>query len=222
MDTAWLAIGFGFAACWTSSQPATLHEDPVPSATRTKPTEFHATVRIDATPSGKKAQPVWLEFGADKRWLIDYRPRELWRSFEDALVIVTGICYQPFGQALSATHFKVERLRFAAPPTHSVPILEIGPELVLKGSFVLEAAPPGSRREGSDSVEFRSNTGSNYAIAGNSAGSWEPGAATITARRVELNLAYAATTGGPQLWILSIHDADYTPDSRDTPKPCPE
>ena len=221
MRTTWLAIGFGFAACWTSSQPATpLHEDPVPSPT--KSTEFHATIRIDATPGGKKEQPVWLEFGPDKRWLIDYRPRELWRNFEDAEVIVTGICYQPFGQALAATHFKVDRLRLASAPIRAVPFLEIGPEVVLNGEFVVDVPHPGSKREGSDSIEFRSNDGTTYAIAGNSTVSQpELGAAAVSARRVELNLAYAATTGGPQIWILAIHDPGYTPDNRDTPKPCP-
>ena len=220
MHHACVAIVFELAACWTTTnQPP--RKDPVhPSSNPIAEPELRATVRIDATPGGKKAQPVWLEFGADKRWLIDYRPRELWRGFEDAEVIVTGHCYRPFGQALAATHYKVERMRFASPPKRSVPILEIGPEVVIKGSFGVDAAPAGSKLAGSSQLEFHADAGTTYAIAGSSAAA-QLGPATIKARGVEINRAFAATTGGPHVWILSIHDLDYVPDSKDTSEPCP-
>lgn len=184
-------------------------------------TEYSATIRIDAEPGGKKFQGVWLEFAADRRWVIDYRPRELWRGFQDAEVIVTGTCYRPFGQAISATHFKVERMRFAAPPKRSVPFFELGPEQLMKGSFVEQAAPAGSKLAGSHQLEFQADDGTTYGIAGTSGSAPAPGAAKVTARSVKLNLAYAATTGGPHLWILSVHDAAYEPDREHAPKPVP-
>jgi hypothetical protein len=217
-------FALALAACWTSSPPKReeplVETKPTPAVT---PSERRAIVRIDAQPSGKKFQGVWLEFADGARWVIDYRPRELWRGFEDAEVIVTGTCYRPFGQAINSPHFKVEQMKFAAKPVKSVPYFVIGPERLLKGTFVSRGFPAGSKLGGSTRTEFRDDGGTQHAIAGSTDTIPAPGAATIKARSVELNMAHVATTGGPHVWILSIHDADYTPDPKTGPTtiPCP-
>jgi hypothetical protein len=187
------------------------------------PTERRATVRIDAQPSGKKFQGVWLEFPDGKRWVVDYRPRELWRGFEDAEVIVTGTCYRPFGQAINSTHFQVDSMKFASAPKKSVPYFEIGPERLMKGKFVTFGYPAGSKLAGSNTTKFSEAGGGTHAIAGSTDTVPGPGEATIKARSVELNMAHHATTGGPHVWIMSIHAADYTPDAEHGPTtiPCP-
>ena len=117
--------------------------------------ERRATLRIDAQPGGKKFQGVWLEFAADKRWVIDYRPRELWKPFEDREVIVTGACYRPVGQAIMATHFRVDRMRFVKPERGRGPILEVGPEQWIRGAFAMRTFPPGSKLADSPMRVFR-------------------------------------------------------------------
>src|SRR5947207_15688253 len=76
------------AACWSASPPAPTPPKPrQPDARVPEPPaliEIKATLRIDAKSGGKKLQGVWLELEPGKRWVIDDRPRELWRSFEDA------------------------------------------------------------------------------------------------------------------------------------------
>ncbi len=219
-----IAIVFHLAACATTSTQPSPPEDRVPEPPKSPAAaaEHRAVVRIAATPGGKKEQPVWLEFDGDERWVIDYRARELWRGFEDAAVTVTGTCYQPYGQALLATHFKVERLKFAAPPTTSVPFFAIGPEILVRGSFQFDVAPAGSKAaDDGPRLVFRADEGTSFSIAGSAVPTPPPGAAAINARSVELNPAYAATTGGPHIWILSVHDVEYVPETRDVPRPCP-
>ena len=63
-------------------------------------------------------------------------PTAVWRGFENEDVIVTGTHYQPFGQAINAPHFRVATMRFAHAPSHAVPLRSIGPEQLLRGSFV--------------------------------------------------------------------------------------
>jgi hypothetical protein len=185
--------------------------------------EYAAIVRIDAQPSGKKFQGVWLDFGGDRRWVIAYRPHQVWRVFEGAEVRVTGHCYQPFGQAIGATHFEVETMTFASAPKLAVPFFTVGPRRLLRGSFIGTTAPAGSKLAGSVTTEFQPLDGMPLAIAGSDDPITRTGAVAIIAREVERNLAYTATTGGAAaVWIVSVHDADYTPEpSRDTPKACP-
>ena len=189
----------------------------------TKPTasftdERRATVRIDAQPGGKKLQGVWLDFGADKRWVIDYRPRELWKPFADREVIVTGHCYRPFGQAIMATHFRVDRMRFVTPESGRGPILEIGPEQLLRGKFVEQRFPAGSKLADSPMVTFVDDAGTSYWIAG-AADDLPPvgTAARITAREVTPDMSYVAQPGGRKLWILDVRDPDAIDDPAHAP-----
>jgi hypothetical protein len=196
----------------------------------TKPTaasadERRATVRIDSEPGGKKFQGVWLEFAADQRWVIDYRPRALWKPFEGHEVLVTGGCYRPFGQAISAPHFRVDRMRFVAPKRGHALILELGPETMMKGTFVLHQFPAGSKRADAPMVMFRDDSGTDFIIAGASEDVPAVGtAARITARAVVPDLSYMAQTSGPNIWILDVRAPDSVEDSAHAPVdvPCPQ
>jgi hypothetical protein len=181
------------------------------------PTELRATVRIDAQPGGKKFQGVWLEFGPDKRFVVDYRPRWIWRGFENHEVLVTGHCYRPFGQAISATHFKVEGMRFATKPTESVPIFAIGLEVVMQGEIIDQPYPAGSKLAGSSQRKFRRKDGTTYNIASDE--TLELGPILVDARVIEVNMSHHAQTGGPNIWIAKVLDEVQA--NRDTPIACP-
>lgn len=186
--------------------------------------ERRATLRIDAQPGGKKFQGVWLEFSADKRWVIDYRPRELWKPFEDREVIVTGACYQPFGQAIMATHFRVDRMRFVTPERGRGPILELGPEHWIRGAFAMHVFPPGSKLADSPMRVFRADDGTEFLLAGASEELPEAGkAARVKAREVTPDMSYMAQVGGRNIWILEVRAPDSVDDPAHAPTPtdCP-
>ncbi len=197
--------------------------------------EVHATVRIDAEPGGKKFQGVWLELPGTEviprsgRWVIDYRATEIWRSFENEEVIVTGKHYTPVGQAINSPHYKVATMRFAHRPSRSVPLRAIGPEQLLRGAFVEQVWPAGTRRAGDVDRTFTTDDGRSYGLATGSAapevgpgvGSpanpapgrlYGPGPRAITCREVEPDPAYAADTGGPKLFVIRVHPHDWTPE----------
>jgi hypothetical protein len=183
--------------------------------------EYRATLRIDAQPGGKKFQGVWLDFGDDTRWVIDYRPRELWRGFADHEVTVTGHCYRPFGQAINAPHFRVATMSFVRRPATAVPYFSIGPERWITGAFRTLTFPAGSKRAGDQEPRFHDEHGTAYHVAGEASSTVE-GPATIRARVLERNRAYTATTGEDDLWIVEVHEAGHVPaPSRDTPIDCP-
>jgi hypothetical protein len=187
--------------------------------TAARGTEYLATVRIDAAPSGKKFQGVWLEHGPEKRWVIDYRPTEIWRSFENEAVIVTGHCYEPRGQAINKPHFKVATMRFARPPNRAVPYRSLGPEQLLRGAFTEHVWPAGTRRAGDVERQFQADDGTSYGLAGGAERKGNDPVA-ITARVLEPDPTYAATTGEPQLFVIAVHAHDHEP-SPDPARPCP-
>lgn len=161
---------------------------------------FVATLEIDAEPSGKRFQGVWLVHGGE-RWVVDYRARELWAPFEGLEVRVTGETWtpDPRAQAIDKQHFKVARLE-VADRKQAKHFLAIGPERELTGVFVNKIADPGTKSEGSEPLYF-DDKDRRYEVLGGEPGS---GAATILARDVEVNPTWAATTGGPFLWILDV------------------
>lgn len=171
--------------------------------------QVEATVRIDAEPGGKRFQGVWLELAGGLRWVIDYRATEIWRSFENERVTVTGHHWQPMGQAIQAMHFKVATMQFADPPSRAVPYRSLGPEQVLRGAFVEHVWPAGTRREGEVETEFHTDDGDSYELAGGQPA--RPGAVAIVARELEPDPTYAATTNGPKLFVLGVHAHDYKP-----------
>jgi hypothetical protein len=195
---------FAFACLVACSGPG---KPPVTTPPSTPPGEQHrATIRIDAEPGGKRFQGVWLDFGNDKKWVIAYRSSGLWRTFENQEVIVTGWCYSPEGQAISAQHFRVEKMRYFTPQRGRGPLLEIGPPQKLKGKFVAHQFPVGSKLEGESRVRFAAEDGTNYWIAGADANVPEPGGAPVRIRMrpVDPDLSYVAQPGGPNLWFLGI------------------
>lgn len=207
-------------ACWSSeTKPVTAPTKPSASET-----ERRAIVRIDAEPSGKKFQGVWLEAN-DKRWVIDYRPRELWKPFENHEVLVVGECYRPFGQAISATHFRVDRMRFVTPERGRGPILELGAEHLLRGTFVMHAFLVGSKRADSPVLAFRADDGTEYFLAGASAALPAIGtAARIKSREVTLDMSFMAQPGGRTLWVLDVRAPDFVEDEAHAPTivACPD
>ena len=178
---------------------------------------FRATLRIDAEPGPRRFQGVWLERGEHK-WLVDYRARELWTAFDGLSVDVTGHCFEPFGEAVRATHFAIDTLAVADRKT-SRRFHAIGPEQTLTGTFVNESGPSGTKMVGSTAQYFEVD-GTRRELAGGEDGD---GAATVIARTVEINLAYAATTGGEQLWVVARHPRGWVQDPATAPRrvPCP-
>lgn len=184
--------------------------------------QHRAVVRVDAEPGGKRFQGVWLDFGDAKRWVIAYRPNGMWKAFENHEVVVTGHCYAPQGQAIMATHFRVERMRFFTPQRGRGPLLEVGPAETMEGKFVEHRFPTGSKREGDSAVTFLAEGGTEYWIAGAEVKVPDAGApARIRARRVDPDMSWVAQPGGPNLWLLGILVGPS--DLNDDPvTPCPD
>jgi hypothetical protein len=178
---------------------------------------MRATLRIDTEVGPRRFQGVWLENG-DKQWLVAYRAWDLWTPFDGLEVDVTGHCYEPFGEAVMKTHFAIETLAVADRKT-SRRFHGIGPEQTLTGSFVSETGAPGTKLEGSTLAYFEAD-GKRRELAGGKTGT---GAATIIARVVDINLAYQATTGGEQLWVVDTNPPGWVQDPATAPKriPCP-
>lgn len=199
--------------------------DPKPTTTTQQApsdVERRAIVRIDAQPGGKRFQGVWLEFAEDTRWVVDYRANELWKPFEDHEVIVTGYCWapDPRAQSIGATHFHVERMRFLQPKMGRGPLLEIGPEVALRGAFRAQPFPPGSKLAGSSQTKFDAESES-YGLQGASVALPAMGTRVLViARGVEPDMSWTAQTGGPKLWILDVRDASAQPEAR-AKLPCP-
>jgi hypothetical protein len=189
--------------------------------------ERRATIRIDqqqtlAQPGGTPFQGVWLELDDQRRWVVDDRAHALWEPFADAAVLVTGHCYAPHGQAISAPHFEVERMRFAAPPGRDIPFLAIGPREARPGELEEVLAPPGSKLAGGSRWTLRAG-GETFEIAGANdyaALARAPAHLVAIVRELELDPAYAATTGGPHVWIIGLEDEGYQLAAR-PPVPCP-
>ncbi|MBL8684638.1 MAG: hypothetical protein JNK05_36015 [Myxococcales bacterium] len=166
---------------------------------------LRGVLQIDPRPGAKKFQGVWLATDDGERFVLDYRERLLWTPFDGSVVAVTGEHYSPSGQAIHAQHFRVQQLRFIDRPSRARELVGFGPERALRGAFVSESAPRGSKLEGSSMMFFRCDDGAQYALFGIEAGA---GIAIDTpvhvkAREVELNRAWAASVGGPHLWVAS-------------------
>jgi hypothetical protein len=208
------------AACWTGAPPSQPVTKPVSTAPTATTAERRAILRIDAEPGGKRFQGVWLEFASGARWVIDYRPRLPWRGFEGREVLVTGRCYAPVGQAIGATHFRVETLRVADAARGAQPYVEVGPEQRRHGELVVVNAPAGSKLAGTASLMFRDSDGEMWPTLSDA--QLQPGPAIVRARVLVADMAYVARSGSADLWIADlVADGDPDPDDRDTPIDCP-
>jgi hypothetical protein len=180
--------------------------------------ERRAILRIDAQPVGKKFQGVWLELVDGTKWIVDYRARELWTWFRDREVIVSGGCYEPVGEAIRATHFRIDRLRDARPERGTRPYLAMGPEVLLRGQLELVTAPPGSKAAGTTRSVFRADDGVTYNVLGDVPAD-KP--VRVRGRALEPDLSYVARTGDRDLWISEILDADHEDAPAPPEIPCP-
>lgn len=224
MSRWWLGILVLGGACWTTLPPVT-PTDSRPASTAGA-AQLRGIVRIDPEPTGKHFQGVWLELaGSGKQWLIDHRADSYWVGFADAKVLVTGTCYRPAPgvQAADAQHFAVTRLRRATPKAPGYgPFLEVGPEVLLHGTFSVHTAPAGSKREGEAESRFAADDGTSYVTR---RVDHAPGTRLQVAGRVLIpDLAHSPRSDLPELWIHQVHAADHAPDPAfaRVPQPCPK
>lgn len=168
---------------------------------------FEAVVRFDEKPSGKKFQGVWLERKDGERYVVAYRPQAWLRGFEGRSVKVTGSTYEPQGQRISATHFRIDTLKVER--RGEGPILEVGPERTLIGNFKSVSGSPGTKAEGSTWWVFVTAEGAEYEVEGApEKATLKAGAAKIVARVVEPDMSFVARRGGPCVWVLEIEAAE--------------
>ena len=167
---------------------------------------FTATVRVDPSPGGKKAQPVWLEREDGERWIAAYRPDDCWQALDGQTMQVEGERYEPLGQALSAPHIRVRSLHTPEPRPEDT-LVQVGPEQTWTGRVVTEQGAPGSKSEGSEWLVFRPDgdaTGHNHLIVFNPSAVAEMAGAPVevTGRVVEVS-PFSAHVAGLRLCVLS-------------------
>lgn len=167
--------------------------------------EHRGVLRIDSKPGAKKFQGVWLEVKGTDRWVIDYRARGLWTSFADREVIVTGDRYTPprEAQAIEAVHLNVDSLRVATVQPGLGPYVSIGPERDMRGKFVSNTAPAGSKLSGAAIPTFIAEDGVLYGVLGDSL-ELRRGPIRLRARELEADMSYAARSSNSDLWIVDI------------------
>ncbi len=207
----------GAAACTTTPPvvPIATAPAPIPAPAPTPADDgllaFDAVVQIDPAPSGKNLQAVWLERGDGARFIAAYRPEAWLRPFDGARVSVTGRTWSPEGQAVRATHLRIETLRRIDAP-EDAELVAVGPERTLPGRFVQSVGEPGTKGEGESYVTFAPTIGGSYLLANQPAALRFDVEVEITAREAELS-RFAARRGGPTLWVLGIdgHAADEPP-----------
>ncbi len=166
---------------------------------------IEAVIRVDEKPGGKKFQGVWLELANGERWVVAYRPEEWLRGFEGRTVRVTGVTYQPFGQAINATHYRIATLEVSGRQGGMGPWFAVGPELTLTGTFARTTGAPGTKAEGSTWWMFVTSDGAEFEVEGSAVEKLEEGVAVqVVGRKVEPDMSYRARRGGDALWVLKV------------------
>ena len=123
-------------------------------------------------------------------------------DFEDQRVEVRGQLWSPPGQAILATHFRVEELRPTEPRVESP--RELGAERELRGRFALHAWLAGTKLEGHSSPLFIEEDGTQHLLVAVPESLPEPGAPVLVrARPVELS-PFVSRPEGPFLWIIAF------------------
>jgi hypothetical protein len=167
---------------------------------------FTATVRVDPSPGGKKAQPVWLEREDGDRWVAAYHPDDCWLAIDGQTMQVAGERYHPPGQALSAPHIRVRSLHSPAPRPEDT-LVQVGPEQTWTGRLVMAQGAQGAKSEGAEWLVFEpdgdTSGHSHFIVFNPSAVSEVVGApAEVTGRVVELS-PFSAHVAGLRLCVLS-------------------
>lgn len=166
---------------------------------------IEAVIRVDEKPGGKKFQGVWLELANGERWVVAYRPEEWLRGFEGRTVRVTGATYQPFGQAINATHYRIATLEVSGRQRGMGPWFGVGPELTLTGKFARTTGAPGTKAEGSTWWTFVTSDGAEFEVEGSAVEKLEEGVTVqVVGREVEPDMSYRARRGEDALWVLKV------------------
>lgn len=162
---------------------------------------FPAIVRVDAEPGSKKLQAVWLERGDGERWIVAYRPEPWLVAFADKPVEVSGGRYIPGGQAVKATHFRIDTLRIT--DDKELGLFEsVGPERTMTGIFAERTGTVGAKDEGE-----------RYPVFDNGEAAYElanrpdplPLGSTVKVRVRETKYSkFAAHRDGPLVWVLEV------------------
>jgi hypothetical protein len=173
-----------------------------PSRPRTEE-DIEATLRIDDHAGGKHFQGVWLERDDGARWVISYRADDWWLPFRDHRVRVQGVVYEPQGQAVMATHFRVKTLALTPGEEESqmTGLVEVHEELEYPGTFRDEVGEKGTKLEGEHMTVFVSDSGTQYWLANAVKGVVFDEPVIVRGREVKLS-RFMARPGGEFLWVI--------------------
>jgi hypothetical protein len=189
-----------------AQSPAAAPSDPPPMSAPVESNPdleaFDAKIAIDAQPGGKKFQGVWLERDDGERWVVAYRPLGWLRAFEGERVHVTGERYQPHGQAIAGTHFRIATLRVVDPSLGAM-FVEAGPERTYLGAFVELVGDPGTKGEGERYHVFDAEGEDRFLLANVPEDLVVGRPVTVKARTMAYS-PFVAHRGGPMLWILEV------------------
>lgn len=157
--------------------------------------EFRGTVELDE-------RGVWVHEVGGWHLLIDQRPLPSWQVFVGHEVIIAGDFYSPFDDdpLRDVMQFTVHTLRLV--DETAAPISALGNAEKLRGKLSIEGHPAGSKLAGSTELVFTAG-GTRYTFAGADVAFPPPGDAELVVRPAEPSRTYAATTGGPKLWLIS-------------------
>jgi hypothetical protein len=175
---------------------------PAPTDTADALEELDARVEIDATVGGKNFQGVWLVGDGDERWVISYRAEPWLREFEGLRVHASGRRYSPEGQAINATHFRLESMR-VLDPTLGALFVEVGPERTMLGEVHEQVGADGTKSAGSRWHVFASETDGSFELLNTPDDLVVDRRVGVRARSIVLS-PYAAHRGGPMLWVLDV------------------
>lgn len=163
---------------------------------------FPAIVRVDAEPGAKKLQGVWLERGDGERWIVAYRAEPWLAPFTDKAVEVSGGRYIPGGQAVKATHFRVDSLRVTDEKNPGL-FESLGPEQTMTGTFAEQVGTVGAKDEGERYPTFASDAGDSFQLANRPDGLAYGTKVKVRAREMQYS-KFAAHRGGPMIWVIEI------------------
>ncbi len=174
-----------------------------PPKTPPSENEIEATLRIDEKPGGKHFQGVWLERDDGSRWVISYRADGYWLPFRDHRVRVQGVVYEPEGQAVMATHFRVKTLALTPSEEKNAMtgLVEVRDERQYPGKFRDDVGDKGTKLEGEHRTVFISDSGSHYWLANAVEGVVFDEPVVVRGREVKLS-RFMARPGGPYLWVI--------------------
>lgn len=181
--------------------PTTPRMDPAPEPDDLQ--DIDATVEIDAEPGGKKFQGVWLAMGGDTRWVVSYRAEPWLREFEGQRVHARGRIYSPQGQAIRATHFRLEHMRVIDPQAKISTFVEVGPERTLTGVMRQDIGAAGTKSEGERWHVFDSETDGRFLLANTPDDIVLEQRIAVRARSIVYS-PFVAHRGGPTLWVLDV------------------